>query len=104
MFTGRRLDPETELYYFRMRMYCSAIGSFISRDPNGYVDGMSLYLGYFAPWGLDPLGLCKETFWGKLRESFRDFVWKSGDSFGKNLSRLTGRCLSEVRRAGVARG
>ena len=28
-----------------------------SADPMGYVDGMSLYAGYFAPNGLDPLGL-----------------------------------------------
>ena len=33
------------------------MGRFISRDPLGYVDGMSLYGAYFAQgFALDPLG------------------------------------------------
>lgn len=31
-------------------------GGFISRDPIGYKDGMSLYSGYFVYGGLDPFG------------------------------------------------
>ena len=56
-FTGRRLDPATELMYFRARYYDPQTGEFISRDPLGYVDGMSLYRGCFIPGGLDPWGL-----------------------------------------------
>ncbi len=37
----------------------AALGRFIGRDPLGYVDGMGLYNGYFAPNGLDPFGLIK---------------------------------------------
>jgi len=55
-FTGYQLDEETGLYYARNRMYSSQMGRFIGRDRLGYVDGMSLYGGYFAPNGLDPLG------------------------------------------------
>ena len=42
-FTGRRLDAETGLMYFRYRMYRPEVGTFISRDPLGYTDGMSCY-------------------------------------------------------------
>ena len=56
-YTARRYDEETGLMYFRLRMYQPETGSFVSRDPIGYVDGMSLYLGYFAPHGRDPMGL-----------------------------------------------
>jgi RHS repeat-associated protein len=42
-FTGRRLDGETGLMYFRNRMYSVDLGRFCQRDPLGYVDGMGLY-------------------------------------------------------------
>jgi len=65
-FTGRRLDSETMLLYFRNRMYRPDAGIFISRDPIGYVNGMSLHLAYFAPQATDPLGLLwyKPWTWG----------------------------------------
>ena len=56
-FTGRRLDGETGLWYFRARYFDSELGRFIGRDPLGYVDGYSMYGGYFAVNGLDPHGL-----------------------------------------------
>jgi RHS repeat-associated protein len=42
-FTGREYDAETDLYHYRARTYGPALGRFYSRDPLGYVDGMSLY-------------------------------------------------------------
>ncbi len=36
----------------------------MSRDPLGYVDGMSLYRGYFGVYGVDPTGLDLWTFSG----------------------------------------
>ncbi len=59
-FTGRALDEETGLYYFRNRMYSPRDGRFVSRDPIGYVDGFSMYSGYYVPNGLDPWGLKDE--------------------------------------------
>jgi len=56
-YTGREYDPDLNLYHFRARWYDPATGGFISRDPLGYVDGMSLYRGYFGVNKLDPLGL-----------------------------------------------
>ena len=41
--TGRRLDPETGLYYYRNRYLDSDLGRFISRDPVGLIAGLNLY-------------------------------------------------------------
>jgi RHS repeat-associated protein len=55
--TGRRTDLETGLQYFRARYYSPELGRFVSRDPLGFVDGMSLYRAYFVPGEVDPWGL-----------------------------------------------
>ena len=66
-FTGRYLDNETGLWYFRARYFNDEMGRFINRDPLGYVDGMSLYNGYFAQWGgLDPDGLNVKVYPSKV--------------------------------------
>jgi RHS repeat-associated protein len=56
-FTGRVLDFETGLMYFRNRYYDFILGNFISRDPKNYVNGGNLFCPYFANNGLDPFGL-----------------------------------------------
>ena len=33
LYTGRVLDDESGLYYYRMRCYHPALGVFVSRDP-----------------------------------------------------------------------
>ena len=43
LFTGRHLDPETGLYYYRARYYSAELGRFVSRDPIGYQGGINLY-------------------------------------------------------------
>ena len=43
LFTGRRLDEESGLYYCRARYYSVERGRFLQRDPLWYVDGMNLY-------------------------------------------------------------
>jgi hypothetical protein len=47
------------LVIYRARYYDPDTGEFISRDPLEYVDGMSLYRGYFAANGVDPFGTAK---------------------------------------------
>jgi len=37
MFTGRRFDIETGLYYYRARYYNPYIGRFLQTDPVGYL-------------------------------------------------------------------
>ena len=50
--------------YYRARYYDPNTGEFISRDPLEYVDGMSLYRGYFVLGGVDPMGL--SSGWAKI--------------------------------------
>jgi RHS repeat-associated protein len=64
IFTGRRYDPETEIYYYRARYYDPSQGRFISRDPFGYVDDLSMYayVSGMAAIRLDPFGKRKLTW------------------------------------------
>ena len=59
LFCGYRYDPETSLYHVRHRMYHSALGRWLQRDPLGYVDGMGLYqyVGSMPGAATDPEGL-----------------------------------------------
>jgi len=43
MFTGRRFDLETGLYYYRARYYDPNTGRFLQTDPIGYADGINWY-------------------------------------------------------------
>ena len=43
--------------YQRARYYDPTTGEFIAQDPLEYVDGYSLYRGYFGIAGVDPFGL-----------------------------------------------
>ena len=59
-YTGRRLDAETGLYYYRARYYDPVAGRFLQADPAGLVDGLNLYayvrndpLNFVDPFGLD---------------------------------------------------
>lgn len=42
-YTGRRLDPETGLYYYRARYYSPKIGRFLQTDPIGTTDDLNVY-------------------------------------------------------------
>ena len=43
IFTGRRYDPETEIYFYRARYYQQGLGRFLSRDRTPYLNGMCAY-------------------------------------------------------------
>ena len=58
-YTGRRLDEETGLYYYRARHYDPVAKRFIQRDPLEYVDGPNArgYVSCRSTCARDPLGL-----------------------------------------------
>jgi RHS repeat-associated protein len=58
-YTGRELDTETGLYYYRARYYDSKVGRFISEDPIGFSAGdtnLYRYVGNNSPNYTDPTG------------------------------------------------
>jgi RHS repeat-associated protein len=65
LFTGRELDTETGLYYFRARHYNTLTGRFMQRDPLEYTDGINMYtyvknntINYIDPLGLKMKRCC----------------------------------------------
>ena len=59
-FTGRDLDPESDLYHYRARYYDPATGQFISADPIGFEAGdgnLYRYVGNGPIDGTDPSGM-----------------------------------------------
>ncbi len=74
MFTGRRWDDETGIYYYRARMYDPAIGRFLQRDPVGYADSMNLYsyAGNSPVNASDPLGSRIKWNWTGAWRSIRN--------------------------------
>jgi len=42
-YTGRELDIETGLFYYRARYYDQSIGRFLSEDPIGFEGGSNYY-------------------------------------------------------------
>ena len=93
MFNGRRLDPETGLYYYRARYYDPQSGRFISEDPLGFASkGVNLYEYVSAnPINfVDPSGL-QDGDLEKVREQFQ----KTPEEVGSDIARDIAKKLLE---------
>ena len=60
LYQGMPLDPVTGLYYERARWYSPSLGTWISQDPAGYINGADTYqfvesdpVELVDPWGED---------------------------------------------------
>ena len=63
-YTGRELDSETGLYYYRARYYDPEIGRFLSEDPLGFEAGDVNFYAYVSNNPInfnDPMGLETEV-------------------------------------------
>jgi len=81
MFTGRQLDEETGLYFYRARYYDTVKGRFLQRDPAEAADSTNLYR-YVKdnPANLvDPSGL-KATYF--FNEGYNWAIWSPGAFIG----------------------
>ena len=69
--SNRFENQKPSLRYKRARIYSAQLGRFISRDPLGFVDGMSLYRAYFVPGGMDPSGYVSSVYLPRYTERYR---------------------------------
>jgi len=81
MFTGRRFDIETGLYYYRARYYNPHIGRFMQTDPVGYGAGINWYLycrnnplNFMDPSGLREVTDEELGYLYKIRDSLSELV------------------------------
>ena len=89
-YTGRRLDAETGLYYYRARYYSPTIGRFLQTDPIGSKDDLDLY----AYVKNDPVNSTDPT--GTERDD-KSYKWGADNANGSYKAKEAANTKKEVR-------
>jgi RHS repeat-associated protein len=106
LFTGRRWDDESGLYYYRSRYYDPAIGQFTTRDPIGvWGDPLNMGNAYAYcgnnPWSwVDPYG--DESWWHVFLDAPGTIGWclgKKDPSIGQPITAEQVRVENRARKA-----
>jgi RHS repeat-associated protein len=74
LYCGYRYDAESGLFHVRNRYHDPSLGRFVSRDPTGYIDGMSLYeyVRSNPASATDAMGLDVDSDYAKCRQTVED--------------------------------
>ena len=92
MFTGRRFDSETGLYYYRNRYYSPQLRRFIEPDPIGFEGGMNLYayVGNDPVNAIDPWGFESVIIFKTERNPRRDpsNPWKNAANYAARIGHM----------------
>jgi RHS repeat-associated protein len=112
LFTGRRYDVESGIYYYRARCYHPDLGRFLNPDPKGFIDGLNLYeyamsnpLRYIDPRGTATKSCDTFSFdfnADKIKNLMPKFLSKYMDSgsFGVSYQKCKECCGEGTKHAG----
>ncbi len=107
-YAGSIHDPAVQLFLMRNRWYDAELGRWITRDPAGYVDGMSLYmyvsgnpLMYYDPFGLGAVGDYFSDFGAGFDQVVEDVVARrdnivAGAAAGAATGSATGGLVGSI--------
>ena len=104
LFTGRELDEEIGLYYYRARYYDPQIGRFLSEDPLRFKGGdMNLYryvgndpVSFLDPWGLARCRGFLDFAWDRFVTTNNFFTFGVGLPGGFVRGQVVGRVFAGV--------
>jgi RHS repeat-associated protein len=81
-YTGQAWLPEIGMWYYKARIFNSALGRFMQSDPSGYADGPNIY-GYVRG---DPINLKDPSGLHGRGSGFTDGQWRMFDEAQRRLA------------------